>query len=375
LDALTRLSGDAQIFCEKIWGRSIHVHRSDVGELSDLLSLADVDTLVTSSGLRTPTVRLAQDGAVLPSSRYTRTCRIGGVAVTGLVDGRKVLDLFAAGATVILQGLHRYWPPLAGLVAELEDALGHPCQANAYLTPADAQGFARHRDTHDVFVLQIDGDKQWEVEDDAGLHQVLMEPGMCMYLPTGTPHSARAQTDASLHITVGINRILWSDVLTRAARLQLSGAGIDEPLPAGYHRDSAEFARAVEEHLGGLRAAVAALDSEHLAASETARFQTTRTASLKGGLVDRIQLGSLDDHTTVRRRHGSVLAVVPDGDRLRVLLGDREMRVPGWLGPALTYVEDNQQLSPADLGPLLDPESRLVLVRRLVREGLLEVAR
>ncbi len=312
---------------------------------------------------------------MLPSSRYTRTSRIGGVAVTGLVDGRKVLDLFAAGATVILQGLHRYWPPLARLVAELEDALGHPCQANAYLTPAGAQGFARHCDTHDVFVLQTYGDKQWEVEDDAGPRQVLMEPGMCMYLPTGTPHSARAQTDASLHVTVGINRILWSDLLTRAVRLQLSGAGIDEPLPAGYHRDGAEFTRAVEQHIGSLRAAVAALDSARLAASETVRFQTTRTASLKGGLVDRIQLGSLDDHTGVRRRPGSVFVVVPDGDRLRVLLGDREMRVPAWLRPALMYVEHHEQLTPADLGALLDSESSLVLVRRLVREGLLEVAR
>jgi len=202
-----------------------------------------------------------------------------------------------------------------------------------------------------------------------------MEPGMCMYLPTGTPHSARAQTDASLHITVGINRILWSDLLTRAVRSQLSGAGIDEPLPAGYHRDGAEFARAVTQHIDSLRTAVAVLDGEQLAASESARFQTTRTASLKGGLVDRIRLGSLDDHTTVRRRLGSVLAVVPDGDRLRVLLGDREMRVPGWLRPALMYVEHHQQLTPADLGALLDPESSLVLVRRLVREGLLEVAR
>ena len=225
MDALTRLSGDGQTFCEKIWGRSIHVHRRRERELSDLLSLGDVDTLVTSSGLRTPTVRLAQDGAVLPSSRYTRTSRIGGVAVTGLVDGRKVLDLFAAGATVILQGLHRYWPPLARLVAELEDALGHPCQANAYLTPAGAQGFAQHCDTHDVFVLQTYGDKQWEVEDDAGPRQVLMEPGMCMYLPTGTPHSARAQTDASLHVTVGINRILWSDLLTRAVRCNSPAPG------------------------------------------------------------------------------------------------------------------------------------------------------
>jgi mannose-6-phosphate isomerase-like protein (cupin superfamily) len=375
LDVLTRLSGDAQTFCEKVWARAIHVHRPQEEDLSDLLSLADVDNLVTSSGLRTPTVRLAQDGSVLPSSGYTRTSRIGGVAVTGLVDGRRVLDLFAGGATVILQGLHRYWPPLAELVAELEQFLGHPCQANAYLTPAGAQGFARHRDTHDVFVLQTYGHKQWEVEDDSGTHQVLMESGMCMYLPTGTPHSARAQTDASLHITVGINRVMWSDVLTRAVEAQLSAAGSDEPLPAGYHRDGGAFARAVDERIARLRDAVAALDGERLAAAETARFQTTRTALLKGGLVDRVQLAELGDETPVHRRPGAVLSVVADGERLRVLLGDRELRVPGRLAPALAYVQDNPRLTPGGLAGLLDPHSRVVLVRRLVKEGLLEVAR
>jgi bifunctional lysine-specific demethylase and histidyl-hydroxylase NO66 len=58
---------------------------------------------------------------------------------------------------------------------------------------------------------------------------------------------------------------------------------------------------------------------------------------------------------------------------VRVLLGDRELRMPGWLEPTLRHIA-----SAADgvrVGDLraLDAESRLVLVRRLVREGLLEV--
>jgi hypothetical protein len=36
---------------------------------------------------------------------------------------------------------------------------------------------------------------------------------------------------------------------------------------------------------------------------------------------------------------------------------------------------DNDSFRAGDLAALLDPESRLVLVRRLVREGLLEVER
>jgi hypothetical protein len=63
----------------------------------------------------------------------------------------------------------------------------------------------------------------------------------------------------------------------------------------------------------------------------------------------------------------------PDGDRVRVLLGDRELVVPGHLRDALERIRDAASLRPVELGDLLDGQSRLVLCRRLVREGLLEV--
>jgi hypothetical protein len=66
---------------------------------------------------------------------------------------------------------------------------------------------------------------------------------------------------------------------------------------------------------------------------------------------------------------------MPNGEHLRVLLGDRELRVPARLAAALAYVEENPRLTPSGLAGLLDPQSRVVLVRRLVKEGLLEVAR
>ena len=110
---------------------------------------------------------------MLPASAYTRSgATLAGQPLTGLVDARKVIDLFEGGATVVLQGLHRYWPPLTRLVAELELALGHPCQANAYLTPPGSRGFAVHSDSHDVFVFQTHGTKLWEVHPTPGENAV-----------------------------------------------------------------------------------------------------------------------------------------------------------------------------------------------------------
>ena len=46
--------------------------------------------------------------------------------------------------------------------------------------------------------------------------------------------------------------------------------------------------------------------------------------------------------------------------------------MPAWLAPAMRVILAGELLAVADLAGYPDPPSRLVLVRRLVREGLLE---
>ena len=70
-----------------------------------------------------------------------------------------MLAEFEDGATIVLQGLHLNWQPLAEFCRSLEAELGHPAQANAYFTPRSAQGLPVHHDTHDVFSLQVAGEK------------------------------------------------------------------------------------------------------------------------------------------------------------------------------------------------------------------------
>jgi hypothetical protein len=64
--------------------------------------------------------------------------------------------------------------------------------------------------------------------------------------------------------------------------------------------------------------------------------------------------------------------VVDRGDQVELLLGDRSMTGPARIRTALEEVRGRAELTPADLP--LDPQSSLVLCRRLVREGLLEIA-
>ena len=55
-----------------------------------------------------------------------------------------------------------------------------------------------------------------------------------------------------------------------------------------------------------------------------------------------------------------------------MLLGDRSLTVPAWIRPALEEIRARPSFTVGDLADHLDAQSRQVLCRRLLREGLLE---
>ena len=80
-------------------------------------------------------------------------------------------------------------------------------------------------------------------------------------------------------------------------------------------------------------------------------------------------------HADKNQRTPKIFHALKSGpDTLRVLLGDRVIRMPSRLHDPMTFVRDHLEFEVSELSPWLDPGSRLVVVRRLVREGLLRIA-
>jgi bifunctional lysine-specific demethylase and histidyl-hydroxylase NO66 len=223
-----------------------------------------------------------------------------------------------------------------------------------------------------VFVFQTEGSKRWEVHSNEGVEEVVLEPGLCLYLPTGTPHAARAQDTVSLHVTLGINQLTWRGLVERTVQ-QVVERVPDDHLPGGFLEDRSELTEQLARRLEQVADDVRRLDATAAVEAEVRRFLTGRGSRLDGGLRDVLEAGDIDDTTLLRRRPGHPCVLIPRGERLEVLLGDRSLDVPAWLEPALEEIRARAELRPADLS--LDPQSRLVLCRRLVREGLLGVAR
>ncbi|MBA2529699.1 MAG: cupin, partial [Euzebyales bacterium] len=105
------------------------------------------------------------------------------------------------------------------------------------------------------------------------------------------------------------------------------------------------------------------------------RFWSGRRPRLSGQLRQLLALDEIDDATKVARRPGAICRLTAAGDRITAQLGDRRLHMPADLAAAMAAVTERPELTVGDLAELLDQPSRHVLVRRLVREGLLMVVR
>jgi ribosomal protein L16 Arg81 hydroxylase len=372
--ALERCAGDAGVFLERYWGRSPLLQVGAGTSFDDLASLDDLDRMVSSLGLRESALRMVQDGQTLPPSAYTAAPSRRSRAKDGAVNAALVYERFEEGATIVLEGLHRYWEALTDFCRELELTLGHRLQVNAYITPPGSRGFDVHRDEHDVFVLQVWGHKHWIVydrdEEERILIDAIIEPGTSLYIPTGFPHAATTGAAGSAHLTVGILTHTSDVVLDEIVKLASEEPAFQERLEAGGPEGLAAI---VERHVEELRTWLDKADTDELTTRVARRVLTTSQPILRGQLRQLDLIPTIDAATSLRRRKGASCHVKRFDGGVTVLLSDRELTMPSVAGDAMEQVAEHERFVVGDLHPSLDPESSLVLVRRLVREGLLEV--
>ncbi len=391
-------------FADDVWARepSLSPAADLPRDFSDLLSLADVDVLLSQQGLRTPFLRVAKDGQVVPERRWTGGGGVG-ATVGDQVRDERVAELFADGATVVLQALHRTHAPVARFAADLAADLGHPVQVNAYVTPPQNQGFGSHYDVHDVFVLQVAGEKRWRLHapvvtdplrDDPWTDhrdaveraataepflEAVLRPGDALYVPRGWLHAATALGEVSAHLTVGVH------VRTRAALVEaLAALVLDDPslratLPLGTDlTDAAQLAphlaATVDALADRLRDVTAHAVSRRLTPSVLAGNRPAPLAPLAQAAA----VASVGAATVVRVRDG-LRTALPDrddadakadgADGFRLVLADRSLDLPGRVRPAVLTLLGGADVVVAEL-PGLDGEDAVQLVRRLLREGV-----
>jgi hypothetical protein len=352
----------------------LYVPRGEPGRFDDLLSLEDVERMVCAGGLRHPAFRLVKAGERLELGDYASDVPWRPVPFAGTIDVPRALSAFASGATVVLQALHHTHPPLATFCRLLETELRQPVQANAYFTPRDSQGLPVHHDTHDVFCLQVAGRKRWLVyepvlelplrdqryrpelgEPGEPVLDLVLEPGDTLYMPRGWLHQALTSDEDSLHLTIGVNVYTWLDALR---------AALDECAEELAVRRSVPDDGVAPAEL--LEALEARLQPDDVARRRRSKLVRTRRPVLEGALSELRASDALTAQTLLERRP-TVLSELEDG---ALVFEGKTLRVPERAAAELKAVAESEgPFRAQELPGELDAESRLVLLRRLIREG------
>jgi lysine-specific demethylase/histidyl-hydroxylase NO66 len=388
------LSIDTEKFSADYWGRSplLTPAAELVDDFARLLTLDDVDEIVSRRGLRTPFIRVAKEGTVVEPRRYTAAGGAGAEIGDQVADD-KILELFADGSTIVLQALHRFWPPLIEFGSALSAELGHPVQINAYITPASSQGFSAHYDVHDVFVIQVHGAKRWRIHApvfvdplrdqpwndyrrlvearaaEPPLIDTVLRPGDVLYLPRGYLHAATALGDSSAHLTVGVHPVTRYAIVEALAKLVADDPQLRSSLPLGVDVRAADdlaplLTDTVEQLITRLRRVEVAeieplLVDRWLPAAKAAPIAPIAQASA----MIRLHAGD-----TVRLRPQLRFTLV-GGEPVTLRLPDRVLRLPASTEEAVRALLTGQPYRVSEL-PGLVADDALVLVRRLLKDAV-----
>lgn len=363
------------------------VERQQPSKFESLLSIDAIDRYLSATTPCSPDVFLVDAARELKPEDYS----FPNSEPPGRIDLPRAYQLFGTGATISLSQLHERLPPLAALCRAVERTFSSHFQTNIYLSPPHAQGFKAHFDNHDVFVLQVSGSKLWTIYDtgivlplrgqgfDPDKHtpgpptrEFMLSAGDLLYCPRGLYHSARSTDEASLHITLGLIGKTWADVMIEAVSAAcLASPAFRANLPVGFantgfdpSQAAATFRSLVDTFA---REAQLAPILERLAGD----FVTSRRPALYGCLKELDMAPAPSIESTLAPRPDLIYLVREESEKLVLLFGSTEISLPAFTRDAVMFALDGAPFVVRDLPGQLDDAGKVVLVRRLLREGLL----
>jgi ribosomal protein L16 Arg81 hydroxylase len=331
-------------------------HRDDPERYGDLLSIQRIDEIVTSLDLRAGQLDMARSDPPVRQEDF--------IFETGHIDRGGVAEQYRQGATIILPQLHMSDPVLGEFCRAMEALFSCQVQTNIYLTPPHNQGFRTHYDDHDVFVMQVSGEKYWRLYDTPvenpyrgegfkpedhkvgdPVEEFVLKAGECAYVPRGLMHDASTRgEEPSLHITLGLIVKTWADLMLEAvSEVALRHSAFRRSLPPGFA--SPDFdrsgARAYFKSLIEALARDADLDSSMDLFADT--FIRSRMPDTRGTIAGYADPAAQGARFTLRRFVPWRLA--GDGDDIVLVTAGGEVRFPAAAEPGLHVLLDGETIS------------------------------
>lgn len=376
----------ADFFESRFESTMLHVAREDRTFYQSLLSMEDIDRVLTTLHLNHPSVIMVNAAKPdLKSTDYTYP--------SGLIDAARLYQEYEQGGTIVLNQLEGSLPRLMSLCRSMEAQFSSRFQCNIYVTPPNAQGLKSHYDSHCVFVLQIAGSKKWVTYDmpverpfrgqeftpdqyQAGERsaEFTLHPGDMVYVPRGLMHDAQSTDEPSCHITLGVLPNSWTDLLLEAvARVGLNDAELRRSLPVGFASQGFDRTKARAFFAELLKRVADQADFDAALDHFAEDLVSTRHALVYGqmGQIARLSKLTIDDRAAPRP--SLLFHLIKTEERVKVMAYGGSISLPIHAAESLEYALNTDEYRIGDVPGDLDDAGKLVLIKKLVREGLVEV--
>ena len=361
------------------------IKRNSPAFYDELITLNEIDDVLFSQKLHAPGFRLVNSKT--DSFPDTSTfCHKG----TSIINPLKFVQGYAEGHTLAMAGFHNQHVKTRNFCFELENLFGHPFQTNFYLTPADSKGFSPHWDSHDVIVLQISGNKVWKFYEnsvvladanlkfekdgfDAGkvIEEFTLEEGDLLYIPRGITHDAYTDKSHSLHVTTGLLGYTWAQYLIESiVHLSKQDSNFRKFIPLGALHTSEE------DYKETLRLLLSEMANELATKTGLKRFESTlkekQNNCCSNLLLEVMNLNKIDPTSLFTKRKNSTAYLKAKEEIIALTFNDTLLEFPLYCEASLNFIlTNNLPFSLDDVPGELDNDGKLVLVKKLVKEGLL----
>lgn len=271
-----------QFFAEYHDKQPLHL-KGDAAKFASVLSWRQINRLLDMTHAWSgKSLLLVLDGKPIPPEQYCARA-MGRDAHEQLMQPvvERVREWVAKGASVVMNDVDSLTPGLASVSHAIESAGLGKAQANVYISWQSHKAFPAHYDTHEVWAVQVEGEKTWNIwegradwpighpifrsQDQAHHEQhkgklrakILMKPGDLLYLPRGWYHDALAEAPASVHVAYGAHAPNGLDVMNILMERVLYETVFRQPLPRQDGSAAAKFA--LTQRAGQLGARIAEL--------------------------------------------------------------------------------------------------------------------
>ena len=374
-------------FAKDYWGKKLlHIRRNNRHYFNHLMTIEDLDYVLDQSRPKGRSLRVVKNQIPINPSKYENE--------DGSINLNRIYAAYADGHTVVVHEVQRFWKPIQRLCKSLEQEFNFKTIGELFLTPKNQKALSPHYDSHDVFVVQLQGSKNWILYDEEyktpivnsfqpifdrdelkNKREITLRAGEVLFIPRGVPHEAVTTNESSLHLSIGVHPSQWLDLLTMSiTQIAQNDVEFREALPLGYLNKYSTFRELFQIKLENLMHKVSEnLNPDFGVALLTENLRLNNKPVSDGHFAHLDKIEQININSYLKHRDYMRPGVIKTDEISRIFFEGGIVKGPEFLAPCFDFIANAKNGFIVSDIPLIGDTGKLKLVRRLVRGGLLKI--